>query len=211
MLLRRFAVMFRLGWFDHPPSPSTDPGPKNGAIAREIAEQSAVLLKNSDHLLPLNPAHLRSIALIGPYAGAAHTGGGGSSHVAPLYTVTPPEGLQKVAGPGVHITYNDGADPQAAATLAKSADVAVIMVGNKDREGADRPNLSLPDQQDQLVSAVAAANPRTIVVLKTGGPVLMPWLEQSPPFSRRGIPARKMAMSSPICSSATQIPPAGFQ
>jgi beta-glucosidase len=180
MLLRRFAVMFRLGWFDHPPTPGPIPAQKNGAIARQIAEQSAVLLKNSGHLLPLSPAHLRSIALIGPYAGAAHTGGGGSSHVAPLYTVTPSEGLQKVAGPGVHITYNDGADPQAAATLAKSAEVAVIMVGNKDHEGADRPNLSLPDQQDQLVSAVAAVNPRTIVVLKTGGPVLMPWLGQVP-------------------------------
>ena len=180
MLLRRFAVMFRLGWFDHPPVPGPIPARKNGAIARQMAEESAVLLKNSHNLLPLNAAHLQSIALIGPYAGAAHTGGGGSSQVVPLYTVAPLEGLQQLAGPAIRITYNDGSDPQAAATLARSADVAVIMVGNKDREGADRPNLSLPDQQDELVSAVAAVNPRTIVVLKTGGPVLMPWLEQVP-------------------------------
>jgi beta-glucosidase len=54
------------------------------------------------------------------------------------------------------------------------------MVGNKDREARDRANLTLPEKQDALVSAVAAANPRTIVVLKTGGPVLMPWLSTVP-------------------------------
>jgi beta-glucosidase len=76
----------------------------------------------------------------------------------------------------VTVTYNDGADPTAAAAAAKTADVAIVMVGNKDREGADRPDLSLPDNQDALVFAIASANARTVVVLKTGGAVLMPWI-----------------------------------
>jgi beta-glucosidase len=118
--------------------------------------------------------------LIGPYAGAAHTGGSGSSAVTPLYTVSPLDGIKKHVGPGVEVSYNDGADPAAAAALAAKSDVALVMVGNKDREGRDRPNLSLEGNQDQLVSAVAAANPHTVVVLKTGGPVLMPWLERVP-------------------------------
>jgi beta-glucosidase len=180
MLLRRFSVMFRIEWFDHPAVPSPIPARRNGATARSIAEESAVLLKNSHALLPLDATRLQSIAVIGPYAGAAHTGGDGSSHVTPLYTVSPLEGLQKIAGSRVHITYNNGDDPQSAAAAAKSAEIAIVMVGNKDRENSDRPDLSLPDRQDALVSAVAAANPRTIVVLKTGGPVLMPWLQQVP-------------------------------
>lgn len=66
-----------------------------------------------------------------------------------------------------------------AATLAKQADVAIVYVGTTaewETEGYDRAGLSLPGNQDELVAAVAAANPRTVVVLQTGGPVLMPWL-----------------------------------
>jgi len=62
--------------------------------------------------------------------------------------------------------------------LAKSSDVALVMIGNKDREGRDRKDLSLTDNQDQLVSSIAAVNPHTVVILKTGGPVLMPWLDR---------------------------------
>jgi beta-glucosidase len=175
MLIRRFGQMFRLGLFDHPRTVTPIPAQRDGAIARSIAEQSAVLLKNSHGLLPLRAIH--SVAVIGPYGGAAHTGGGGSSAVTPLYTVTPVDGIKSH---GVTVSYSDGSDPAAAAALARSADIAVVMVGNKDKEGGDRPNLSLPGGQDQLVSSVAAANPKTVVVLKTGGPVLMPWLAQVP-------------------------------
>ena len=180
MLIRRYSEMFRFGLFDHPHQQKPIPAKQDGTVARAIAEQCAVLLKNSDQQLPLDPKSLHSVALIGPFAGAAHTGGGGSSQVMPLYTVTPMAGLKKYLGTQVKLTYNDGSDPVAAAAIAKTADVALVMVGNKDREGSDRPNLSLPAGQDQLVAAVAAANPHTVVVLKTGGPVLMPWLAQVP-------------------------------
>lgn len=180
MLIRRFGQMFRFGLFDHPHPVAAIPAEKDGAIARQIAEQSAVLLKNNENQLPLDAKQLHTVALIGPSAGAAHTGGGGSSAVASLYTVTPLDGLKKRLGDSIAVNYNDGSDVAAAATLAKAADIAIVMVGNKDREGRDRPNLSLPENQDALVSAVAAANRHTIVVLKTGGPVLMPWLDQVP-------------------------------
>lgn len=186
MLIRRYTQMFRLGILDHPRPVAPIPAEQDGAVARAIAEQSAVLLKNSGKqpLLPLQAKEIHSIAVIGPYAGAAHTGGGGSSKVAPLYTVTPVDGIKNafknLGAAAIKVDYNDGADPAAAAALAKSSDVALVMVGNVDREGRDRLNLALPDNQDQLVSAVAAANPRTVVILKTGGPVLMPWLDQAP-------------------------------
>src|SRR5205085_4682036 len=79
-----------------------------------------------------------------------------------------------------NVVYNDGTDAAAAAPVAKSADVVLLMVGNKDSEGRDRKDLSLPDNQDALIAKVAAANPHTVVVLKTGGPVLMPWVDQVP-------------------------------
>jgi beta-glucosidase len=183
MLIRRYTQMFRLGWFDHPPAVEAIAAKADGEIARSIAAQGAVLLKNSGKqspLLPLDPKALHSIAVIGPYAGAAHTGGSGSSRVTPLYTVAPVEGIKNVVAQDVVVNYNDGIDTAAAAALAKSSDVALVMVGNRDGEGHDRPNLELPDNQSQLVSAVAAANPRTVVILKTGGPVLMPWLDQVP-------------------------------
>jgi beta-glucosidase len=180
LLISRFATMIRFGMFDRQHTTTPIPVAADGAVARTAAEAGAVLLKNSGAQLPLNAAALHSIAVIGPYAGAAYTGGGGSSKVLPLYTVSPVDGIKKRVGPKVSVSYNDGADPTAAAAAARAADVAVLMVGDAEAEGTDRTTLSLPGNQDQLVAAVAAANPRTVVVLKSGGAVLMPWLNQVP-------------------------------
>ncbi|HWC79295.1 MAG TPA: glycoside hydrolase family 3 C-terminal domain-containing protein [Pseudonocardiaceae bacterium] len=177
LLVRRFTVMIRFGLFDRPLTESPIPVQADGGFARSAAEEGTVLLKNSGGQLPLNASAAKSIAVIGPYAGAARTGGGGSSHVDPLYTVPPVQGIQDRA-PGATVSYADGSDVSAAATLAKSSDVAVVMVGDDETEGTDRPGLSLSGNQDQLVEAVAAANPHTIVVIKSGGPVLMPWIGQ---------------------------------
>jgi beta-glucosidase len=180
MLIRRFTTMIRFGLFDRPITTSPIPVTDNGAFARTAAEQGTVLLKNSARQLPLDAGKLHSIAVIGPYAGAAKTGGGGSSHVIPLYTVSPVVGISSRAGPGVTVSYDSGANPATAAALASSADVAVVMVGDSESEGSDRSTLALSGNQDQLVQAVAAANPHTIVVVKSGGPVLMPWAGQVP-------------------------------
>jgi beta-glucosidase len=180
MLLRRFTKMFEFGMFDTARAHRDVDAHKNGPVARTIGTQSAVLLKNAGGLLPLNAQSIHSILLVGPYAGEAHTGGGGSSQVRALYTVTPKDGISRIVGSDVKITYLDGTDVAAATGAARSADVAIVMVGNRDREGRDRADLSLEGNQDALIAAVAAANPRTIVVLKTGGAVLMPWIDAVP-------------------------------
>lgn len=180
MIERRYVVMMRFGLFDRPLTLTPIPARRDGAIARSIAEQSTVLLKNADGRLPLDAATTHSVAVIGPYAGAAQTGGGGSSHVVPLYTVDPVTGIKNRLPAGSTVAYADGSDMTAAAKLAASSDVAVVMVGDQETEGRDRPNLSLPGNQDQLVATVAAANPHTIVVVKSGAPVLMPWLDKVP-------------------------------
>ncbi len=74
-----------------------------------------------------------------------------------------------------HVEYNEGTDAAAAAALAKRSEVAIVFVNQWTAENSDIPSLSLPDNQDALVSAVAAANPNTIVVVESGGPITMPW------------------------------------
>jgi beta-glucosidase len=180
MVARRFAQMYRFDMMDGPRIPQPLAQKEDGAAARAIADQCAVLLKNEGDLLPLNAAKLHTVAVIGPYAGAAHTGGGGSSMVKAIYTVSPVDGIKNHVASNVSVIYNDGADLAKAAAVAKDADVALVMVGNKDSEGKDRTDLRLPKGQDALVAAIAAANPRTVVVLKTGGGVLMPWIDHVP-------------------------------
>jgi beta-glucosidase len=179
LLVQRFSAMIRQGLFGHPASTTPIPAAADGAFARRAAEQGIVLLRNSGGQLPLNAAALHSVAVIGPYGGTAMTGGGGSSHVDPLYTVSPVQGIENAA-PGASVSYSDGYDLAQAVAAAKSADAAVVMVGDTESEGHDQPSLSLSGNQDQLVEAVAAANPRTIVVVKSGNPVLMPWANQVP-------------------------------
>ena len=179
LLVRRFTVMIEFGLFDHPLTSSPIPATRDGSFARTAAEQGTVLLRNTGNQLPLSAAKLHSVAVIGPFAGAAKTGGGGSSHVDPLYTVTPVAGIQQRI-PGATVSYSDGSDPAAAAALAARSDVAVVMVGDDETEGKDRPSMALSGNQDQLVAAVAAANPHTVVVVKSGAPVLMPWVKQVP-------------------------------
>jgi beta-glucosidase len=84
----------------------------------------------------------------------------------------------RAKAPNAKVEYNDGADPAAAAALAKGSEIAIVFVNQPTSEGRDLPTLTLPDNQDQLVAAVAAANPHTIVVLETGGAAAMPWIGQ---------------------------------
>jgi beta-glucosidase len=321
-------TMFQFGLFDRPATTEPINAAADGRVARDAAEAGTVLLKNAGGVLPLSSHGVHSVAVIGPGAGTAVTGGAGSPDVAPLYTVSPLTGIERRAGGSVKIHYAEGMppvnlgpqpavpssalapadgaavsgltaqyfptsnltgtpaatrdepwidtdyhavapvpglpangwsvrwtgtitapvtgaytfnltshgsaalyldgaevasgkgsfpsstatatvdlvagqphsirvdyqgtstielgwtapdgaqDPQIAQAVAaaKSSDVAVVFVGEKESEGVDRTGLGLPGYQDQLVEAVAAANPRTVVVLNTGGPVLMPWL-----------------------------------
>ncbi|WP_166875701.1 beta-glucosidase [Salinibacterium sp. ZJ450] len=201
---RRFTVMFELGQFDDPiNSLSPIDYATNGQRVQDIGEEGSVLLKNDEDTLPLDAAALDSVALIGTptFAGQAKFNSQGPSNaivVTAPYTVTPEQGLNNVLdalGSDATVTYNNASDIAAAAALAAASDVAVVMVGDISREGVDRANLSLPAtdgvNQDALVAAVVAANPNTVVVLKNGGPVLLPWLSEVPAVLEAWYPAQE--------------------
>jgi beta-glucosidase len=176
-LVRRFAEMMQFGTWAPVPKPTPIPAFAHGAVDRKIADAGMVLLKNEGNLLPLGIKGIRGIALIGPYAVRPNTGGGGSSHVIPLYTITPYDGLE--AAMETRVAVLDGSDIDAAVEAAKRAQVAIVMVGDEDTEGHDHP-MTLPDAQNKLIEAVAKANPKTIVVVKSGSAVLMPWIDDVP-------------------------------
>jgi beta-glucosidase len=180
MIERRLAIEIRAGLFDHPRTITPINAAADGTVARSVAEQSAVLLKNAGSALPLDAKKLHSIAVVGPYVQTAHPGGGGSAHVNPLYAVSPVDAITKRAGSAVTVRSSDGSDVTAAAQLASSSDVAVVIVGDVEKEGTDRSSLSLTGNQDDLIKSVVAANPHTIVVLNSGAPVLMPWVDSVP-------------------------------
>ena len=156
------------------------------ALAREIASQSMVLLKNQDGVLPLDKS--LNIAVIGEFAETPRYKGAGSSSI---NAVNVESALQALKDAGAKVTYGRGfrsssenCDPilQAhAVNLAKRAEVAVVFAGLPERadgEGADRAHLNLPDNQNKLIEAVAKANPNTVVVYCGGSAVLLPWLER---------------------------------
>ncbi|MDO5498063.1 MAG: glycoside hydrolase family 3 C-terminal domain-containing protein, partial [Propionibacteriaceae bacterium] len=159
-----------------------------GAIAREIGAQMAVLLKNDNAILPISKDAGR-IVIIGQskYAEFACQGGGGSSRVDPLYTVDPLPGFRAVlaelggtATVDAVIVASDLSNIDEAIAAAKDADVVVIMAGLVATEGADLPDLHLPNDQDRLIAEIAPVNPNTALVLKNSSPVLMPWAEAVP-------------------------------
>ncbi|HUA65264.1 MAG TPA: glycoside hydrolase family 3 C-terminal domain-containing protein [Alphaproteobacteria bacterium] len=178
-LVRRFRTMMQFGLFDQPAQQKPIPEYEDGQKSLQIAEEGMVLLKNDGDLLPLDANKLYTIAVIGPFAARAMTGGEGSSHVIPLYSVSPVDGIERRAGSLAKVLFVDGTDIRKAVSLAASADVAIVMVGDRETEGKDHP-ITLGGNQDELVQAVAAANPRTIVVLKSGSPVLIPWVDKVP-------------------------------
>ncbi len=177
--VRRILVtMFRFGLFDKSQTGTWSTNvrtPEHAAFSRQVAEQGTVLLKNDRNILPLAPEV--SIAVIGLPGSAKPTAeGAGSSGVVAPYVVAPLAALKKRAQATTRIAYADGSDRGHAAALAHAAQIALVFVSTDETEGKDRPDLSLPNNQDELIDAIAAANPNTVVVLDTGGPVLMPWV-----------------------------------
>jgi beta-glucosidase len=189
-LIRRFRTMMEYGLFDHTAKSQPIPAHKDGVDARHFAEEGMVLLKNAGNELPLDPNGLHSVAVIGPFAAKAITGGGGSSHVEPLYTVAPVDGIQQRLGTKTKVSFSDGKDVTEAVALAKSSDAAIVMVGDDETEGKDH-SLILTGNQDALVEAVTAANPRTVVVLKTGSAVFMPWVDKVPAILEAWFPGEE--------------------
>ncbi|MEA2422458.1 MAG: beta-glucosidase, partial [Thermoleophilaceae bacterium] len=195
----------RFGIFEHPAAAqpaafaANVETPEDVALARKISEEGTVLLKNTGNALPIAGQGKR-IAVIG--AGAGQGGAeqsyntGGSAHIPEAgphpHVVSPLQGIQQRAtADGDTVVYADGSSQADAIAAATTADVAIVFANDAESEGNDRPDLTLASarfctlfgcapsgaaNQDDLIGAVAAANPNTAVVLDTGGPMLMPWL-----------------------------------
>jgi beta-glucosidase len=168
-------------------------GEKNKALALKVTQESIVLLKNSDGLLPLDKSKLHSVAVIGPfgdnvlidwYAGM------------PPYAVTPLEGIRNKVGPNVRVRYAPDDNNSNAANLAAESDVAIVFVGNhptcnapfgrcalpsEGKEAVDRKSIDLDPAQLNLIRRVKAANAKTIVVLISSFPYAINWVQENVP------------------------------
>ena len=161
-------------------------GDAHHALAWKAAAQSAVLLKNDDSILPLKKD--AKIALIGAFSKTPRYQGNGSSLVNPTrlecaYDAFADRGMNITYSPGYEMD-SDQSDPkliEEAVRSAKDADVAVVFAGlpkDYESEGFDRIHMDMPQSHNDLIAAVASANPHTVVVLQNGAPVAMPWVDQ---------------------------------
>jgi beta-glucosidase len=194
-VLRVLRSMFSAGVIDYPRQRSVIDPWAGLEVARKIEEGGIVLLKNDNAALPLNAATIHSIAVIGAHSDVGMISGGGSAQVDPpvgsailpagegathwqqeIWFPTSPLKAIQARAPQATVTYNSGDHPNEAAAAASKADVAIVFAYQWASEGMDLPSLSLEHDQDKLIAKVAAANPRTIVVLETGNPVTMPWV-----------------------------------
>jgi beta-glucosidase len=205
MARRILTSIFACGLADDPPGKgASDPGAAEDT-ARAIAEEGAVLLRN-DGLLPLS-TKLRRVLVVGGRADRGVPSGGGSSQVIPrggvalkeregknqamVFDPSPPLEALRRRLPSTVVDYDDGLDPERAGRKAGNADAVIVFVDQYLTEGADARNLTLPNGQDRLVERVAKADPRTVVVLETGGPVLMPWLDRTAAVLEAWYPGQK--------------------
>ncbi|MHA1680156.1 MAG: beta-glucosidase family protein [Promethearchaeota archaeon] len=176
---RLLRVMFLVGLFDDEgtlPRGSRNT-PEHQAVARKIAEQGAVLLKNEGNIMPICASDSKLVRLFvaGSNAAKKMAMGGGSSQVKAPFEVTPIEGLEKV-----------GAGKITVVSSPSEADVSIIFTGldherGNDAENRDRKSLGLPVDQVELIRTTAEQNPRVIVVLVNGSPISMqPWIDEVP-------------------------------
>jgi beta-glucosidase len=173
--------------------------------ALAIERQGAVLLKN-EGVLPLSK-DLRQILIVGAHADRGVPSGGGSSQVVPrggaalsetvgrnraiVFDPSPPVEAIRRKFPRARVDYDDGAAPARVAEAAAKADVVIVFADQWLTETADAATLNLPFGQDNLIEALARANPHIVVVLETGGPVLMPWIDQTAAVLEAWYPGQK--------------------
>jgi beta-glucosidase len=194
MVRRILRGMFASGIADDPPIPGGFIDYRlHAETAQTVAEQGLVLLRNRNGALPLAKA-LKRIVVIGSHADKGVLSGGGSSQVIPVGGIAVPDlGPRDFPGPlvydpspplraieaeagGAQVDYVKGDDISHAVEVAKGADAVIVFAHQWMAEMYDAPDLTLPDDQDHLIGAIAATNEHTVVVLETGGPVRMPWL-----------------------------------
>lgn len=157
------------------------------ALARQVAGESIILLKNEDNLLPLDAGGKKKIALIGAFAREPRYQGAGSSQVNPTRISTAHDELVAILGGSERIGYASGYDTEGVTTaqlldearqVARDADVAIVFAGLPDShesEGFDRSSLDMPEGHQRLIDAVSQVQPNTVVVLMNGAAITMPW------------------------------------
>ncbi len=199
MSRRILRSMFAAGLFDGKPVAPPIDAAAHAAVAKKVADEGIVLLTNKG-ILPLKGGSGKKIVVIGGHADAGVLSGAGSSQVTAtggnarvvpvggdgpmamwgrlVFHPSSPLKALRAALPDATISYADGRYPAEAAAAAKAADIAIIFANQWMAEALDAYDLSLPQGQDEMIQAVASANPNSIVVLQTGGPVLMPWLDK---------------------------------
>ena len=166
----------------YPPGDGNDVNSiKHQQLSREAGRKSIVLLKNQDHILPLDPNTIDTLAIIGPSADVAQLDGSGSSYVTPFYSVSPKKGIENKIGfnkvihfKGCDINSSDSSGFSIARNVAALADVVIFVGGldaSQEGEGFDRigGSIQLPGLQAELINQLAAVNSNIIVVLKSGG------------------------------------------
>jgi beta-glucosidase len=176
-------------------------------IARHVAEEAIVLLKNDNNILPLDKNKINKLAVIGHNAIWKQAYAGGSSSIKAKYEITPLDGITALAGDLLKITYAQGyvitgkkisnskrkKMIREAAEIARNSDVAIVVAGlihgytsafedgAYDSEGVDRENLNLPFYQDDLIKTIIGINPNTLVVMVSGTVVDMnEWINSVP-------------------------------
>jgi beta-glucosidase len=198
-LRRVLELKFRLGLFEHPyvdveHAQQVIHAAEHQQLALKVAQESIVLLKNENNVLPLKK-DLRSIAVIGPNAddGWSQLGDYSPSAV-PQKVTTVLDGIRQRLSPQAHVEYVKGceviggtADIPAAVAAARKASVAIVVVGEHPRnagrknvratdgEGHDVANLDLTGSQEDLVKAVQATGTPVVLVLLNGRPLSIPW------------------------------------
>ena len=213
MVVRYLTGLIESGAYDAPVASAaqTPPYAANAEVAQRAAEAGIVLLKNDGNLLPLART-ARRIVLIGGSADVGVLSGGGSSQVrsvggAPVeiplssggassfaritYHASSPLNALRKALPGAQISYVDGRNLNGTLEAAKNADMAIFFATQWTTEAQDVADLRLPDNQDALIAMVAKVQPKTVAVMETGGPVLMPWLDQVPAVVQAWYPGQR--------------------
>lgn len=158
-------------------------------LARVVARESMVLLKNENNILPLKKEG--SIAVIGEFVRAPRYQGGGSSHINPTRLESILEEIEKSAG-NASVLYAQGYEIKSdeineeliseAKEVAAQAETAVLFIGLPDRyesEGYDREHLRIPENHRVLIEAVSEVQPNLVVVLSNGAPIEMPWINHT--------------------------------
>ena len=206
---RILTVMYRSNVFNKNRSTGEFISERNFEVAKNVASESIVLLKNENSILPLNKNELKSIAVIGENAVLKQAHGGGSSAIKAKYEITPLEGLKNKLGEDYQINFAEGYRSSTtfdwsegrvdtavnssiwraelrskAVQAAKSSDYVIMFLGlnhHFDMESVDRIEMSLPYEQDELVNDVLNVNKNIIIVLISGQPVEMnKWIDKVP-------------------------------